>query len=73
VSFPAIATFIGMRLYKGLRFFDLLFGQAMIVRKGYGRLKPELGLPVWAGHQDVHTGLFAGEEETSIRAFAEKR
>jgi len=60
-----------MCLYEGLGFLNLLFTQAMILRQGYGRLKPKLGLPVCAGHVDVHTGLLAREEVKPVWAFAE--
>jgi hypothetical protein len=58
-------------LYKSLGVSDLPIAQAVILRHRDHWLKPELGLPVRAGHMDVHTGLFAGEEVKPERAIAE--
>jgi hypothetical protein len=48
----------------------LLLCQAVILRQRNGWLKPELCLSIWAGHMDVHRGLFAGEEVKSETAVA---
>ncbi len=60
-----------MDLYKSLSVPNLPIAQAMILRQGDHRLKPELRLPVYARHMDVHAGLFAGEEVKPKGAIAE--
>jgi len=56
---PGIDDLLKVASDDALSVGQFLLGQAGVVGQRQTRLQPELGLPMWVGHMDVHSWLFA--------------
>ena len=73
VLFPGATDFIFMLLDDVLNIPEYMFAQSGFNSDGNRRLKPEFRLAVCTRYMDMHSFLFTGEKEKTVRPFNKHR